>query len=289
MNFNIFSKFHPLVNFIFFLTVIVSVVTIQHPLYIVTSLTAGICYYILLDGKKGTKKALALLPVSIIIATINPLFNRYGEHILFHIFNRPYTLEALLYGLTLGGIFIDTIIWFACYSRVLTGDKFTALFGRLIPSLSLILVMLFQMIPNFTKKAKQIILSRKSIGKGINSGSTFKEKVRDGATIISIMTDWSLENSIIIADSMKARGYGSKKRTNYNDYTFTKKDAILLSTIIILLITLFFSANTRADFTPKISIEPFSLGIIIYGILTFIPTIIEIKETIVWHILKSKI
>ena len=48
---------------------------------------------------------LGLLPMFLILTTINPLFNTYGAHILFSVFGRPYTLEALLYGAAIASVF----------------------------------------------------------------------------------------------------------------------------------------------------------------------------------------
>lgn len=39
-----------------------------------------------------------LLPMFLALTVVNPLFNTYGERVLFHVFGRPYTVEALLYG-----------------------------------------------------------------------------------------------------------------------------------------------------------------------------------------------
>ena len=208
-----FSRYHPLVNFLFFIAAIGSVVVIQHPWYLLLSTLAGSCYYGMLKGRKGLRVLAGLIPLALLITVSNPLFNTYGEHVLFHVFGRPYTAEALLYGAVLAGIFVDMMIWFGCYNQVLTSDKFTSLFGGLIPSLSLLLVMILRMIPGFIRKAKQIAGARKCIGKG--AAGTLKEKIRDGVTILSVMTDWVLEGSMTTADSMRARGYGSGKRSSY--------------------------------------------------------------------------
>lgn len=286
---NGFSGFHPIVTFIFFIIVIATVVTIQHPFYIAVSSLAGLFYYFILNGRKGIKPVLLLIPVTIVITVINPIFNTYGEHIIFHLFKRPYTVEALIYGVVLAGIFADMMIWFGCYNAVLTGDKFTCLFGRIIPSISLLLVMIFRMIPAFIRKGHQIREARKCIGKGAEHGSTFREKLKDGVSILSIMTDWVLESSIITADSMKARGYGTGKRTDFIRYRITWRDVIMLSVIVTLSLLFLFGGSTKATFTPEFYISPLSYGFIAYVILMFIPTVIEIKEAFVWRILKSGI
>ena len=135
-----FSKRHPAVNFAFFLGAICSAVIIQHPAYLAVGIVSGSCYYLLLHRRKGLRNILSMLPLFLVLTLINPLFNRYGERVLFWYFGRPYTWEALLYGMAISGIFLEMLLWFGCYNAVLTSDKFTSLFGNVIPALSLLLV-----------------------------------------------------------------------------------------------------------------------------------------------------
>ena len=282
-----FSSYHPAVNFLFFLLAIGSVVVIQHPAYLIASILAGGCYYALLTGRRGLMRLSGLIPMALVIAAMNPIFNTYGEHVLFTVFKKPYTLEALIYGAVLSGIFVDMMIWFGCYNQVLTSDKFTSLFGRLIPSVSLLLIMILRMIPGFLRKARQIAGARKCIGKG--TAGSFREKIRDGVSILSVMTDWVLEGGIVTADSMRARGYGSGKRTSYRKYTMEKRDWLLL--ILMGGLTLFavLGGDAEAAFTPKLQIAPLSWGFPVYGILMFLPAVIQGEEDLKWHILRSKI
>ena len=134
MNFDPFSRCHPAVNFVFFLAVIGFGVVIQHPAYALAALVGSGLYYLLLHGKSGLRFLRAMAGMLVLIAVLNPLINDQGEHILFSLWGRPYTLEAMAYGGALGLIFSVTMIWFGCYSQVLTSDKFTALFGNLIPA-----------------------------------------------------------------------------------------------------------------------------------------------------------
>lgn len=282
-----FSDYHPLVNFIFFLIAIGSVVVIQHPMYLITSTLSGFCYYGMLQKKKGIVRLLTLLPLALLVAGMNPLFNTYGEHILFRVFGRPYTLEALIYGIVLAGIFLDMMIWFGCYNQVLTSDKFTSLFGGLIPSLSMLLVMVLRMIPGFIRKTKQIGEARKSIGRG--TAGNLREKLKDGVSILSVITDWALEGGITTADSMRSRGYGSGRRTSFRKYKISSRDVMLLSVMCILFFVFLIWSSFDASFTPEFYISPISPGLYAYGILMFIPAIIHIKEAMVWHIFRSRI
>ena len=296
MSMDAFSKRHPLVNFIFFLGAIGFGVVIQHPVYLTAGFILGATYYLLLNGRKGIRMLLAMLPLFLIMTAINPLFNTYGATVLFHVFGRPYTLEALYYGMAIAAVFVVMLIWFGCYNAVLTSDKFTSLFGNLIPALSLLLVMVLRMIPNLMRKARQFAGARKSIGKGSAENATNKEKLTDGMTILSALTDWALEGGVITGDSMRSRGYGSAKRTSFVVYRMTGIDSFLLVIQCVLILTVLGTAltgGTTATYTPDFYIAPVSgmhiLGLVAYCAYLSIPTVLHIKEAIQWHISRSKI
>ena len=296
MNMDAFSKRHPIVNFIFFLGAIGFGVVIQHPVYLAAGFVLSTTYYLLLNGRKGIKMLLALLPLFLLMTVINPLFNTYGATILFFVFGRPYTLEALYYGLAIAAVFVVMLIWFGCYNAVLTSDKFTSLFGNLIPALSLLLVMVLRMIPNLIRKAKQFAGARKSIGKGGAENATNKEKLSDGMTILSSLTDWALEGGVVTGDSMRSRGYGSAKRTSFMIYRLTGMDSSLLVIQCVLILAVLatgLTGGTTATYTPDFYIAPVSgmhiLGLVAYCAYLSIPTVLHVKEAIQWHISRSKI
>ena len=287
-----FSKCHPAVNFLFFVGAIGLTVAIQHPAFLLAGILTGGIYYLLLNGKKGWKTILSLLPMFIILTTINPLLNNLGATPLFYLWGRPYTLEALLYGAALASMLVIMMLWFGCYNKVLTSDKFTSLFGSLIPSISLLLVMILRMIPNFIRKTQGIIGARKSIGKGAGEAATTKEKLSDGMTVLGALTGWALEGSVITGDSMRARGYGCAKRTSFMIYRMKAHDWILvviMTALLALTITALCLGQSTATFVPSIEIAPPSWGLAAYTGYLLIPTALHIKEAIQWHISRSKI
>ena len=289
MKYDAFSRCHPLTNFLFFVCAIGFAVVIQHPLYIAVSCVCGAGYYLLLHGRKGWNMILGMIPVFLVLSAMNPLFNTYGERILFHVFGEPYTLEALFYGMAIAGIFVAMFLWFGCYSAVLTSDKFVCLFGSMIPALSLLLVMVLRMIPNLMRKARQIMGARKSIGKGAGEQSSAKEKVADGMNILSALTDWALEGSIVTADSMRARGYGSAKRTSFQIYRMTLRDWALLLLSLVLVLLVIRAGGAEATFTPEFYIAPPTWGLAAYAAYLLIPIVLHIKEAAQWQISISKI
>ena len=290
MNQDAFSKRHPAVNFLFFMGAIGSGVMIRHPAYLLAGILCAAVYYLLLNGRKGWKTILGLLPLFVFLTAINPLFNTQGQRILFRVFGRPYTFEALLYGAAIAALFVAMLLWFGCYNKVLTGDKFTSLFGNLIPAISLLLVMVFRMVPNFIRKAQQINGARNSIGKG--TGDTAKEKLNHGMTVLGALTAWALEGSVVTGDSMRARGYGCAKRGSFMIYRMTAADRLLLAamaSLLALTVTAACLGQMTAAFTPQPDIAPVSWGILAYIAYLLIPTALQIKEAIQWHSSRSRI
>lgn len=287
-----FSKCHPAVNFLFFAGAIGTSVMIQHPIFLVVGIVTGGTYYLLLNGRRGWKIILGLMPLFLFLTVINPLFNTYGQTPLFYLFDRPYTFEALCYGAALASTFAQMILWFGCYNKVLTSDKFTSLFGNLIPAISLLLVMVFRMVPNLMQKAAQFTGARKSIGKGAGENASTKEKLNDGMTVLGALTSWALEGSVVTGDSMRSRGYGTAKRSSFMIYRMTATDWMLLILIPVLLALIIIAAcfgQMTAIFTPEFHIVPVSWGIIPYALYLLIPTVLHTKEAFAWHISRSKI
>ena len=287
-----FSQCHPAVNFLFFMGAIGGCVVIQHPAYLLAGVISGAAYYLLLNGSRGWKMIFGFVPLFLFLTAINPLFNTYGQTPLCCLFGRPYTLEALCYGAALASAFVLMMLWFGCYNKVLTSDKFTSLFGNLIPSISLLLVMVLRMVPNLLRKAYQFVGARKSIGKGAGENATTKEKMHDGMTVLGALTSWALEGSVVTGDSMRARGYGTARRSSFMIYRMTGRDWGLLASMLILLILVIAAGclgQMAAAFTPELQIAPVSWGIIPYTAYLLIPTALHTKEAILWHISRSKI
>lgn len=284
-----FSQYHPLTNFLFFVGAIGFCVVFQHPAYLAVGIGGAAVYYLLLHGRVGLHRLLGMLPVFLVVSGLNPLFNHYGSRVLFTVFGKPYTLEALYYGMALGAMFVGMLLWFGCYSAVLTSDKFVCLFGSLIPSLSLLLVMILRMIPNLTRRAGEIAAARKCIGKGLGEGATNREKISGGLKQLSALTDWALEGSILTADSMRSRGYGCAKRTSFQIYHLCWRDWVLMALMGVLAALVIGLGGTQASYTPKLWIPQPGWGLVCYGVYVLIPAAVHLQEELKWHIFVSRI
>ena len=286
-----FSKYHPLTNFLFFFGAICFGVLFQHPAYLLAGVLCAGLYYALLHGRKSLKMFVGMLPLLLIVALINPIFNTQGSHILFHLFGRPYTMEALAYGFAVGSILVITLLWFGCYNQIMTEDKFTTLFGNLAPSLSLLLVMVFRLIPNLLSRARQISDARRAIGKG-GDDLPLKEKITQGMAVLTSLTGWALEGSIVTADSMRSRGYGAAKRTCFQIYQMRLGDYLALTATVAAAIATIIGAAagaTDATYTPQLWSASVDIFLPIYCIYLLIPTFIHTKEVLLCRIFISRI
>lgn len=293
---SVFDTYHPVINFIFFCIVIISAVITMNPVLLgISSISAGIYAY-LLNGRKILKMVLFFfVPLTVFAAVINAVINPRGETVLLYTEYSRITLEAAVYGICTGIMISSVMLWFSCFTKVMTGDKFTYIFGKVIPSVSLIITMVMRFVPDFREKITEISDAQKGIGCDISEGK-LREKVRHGIKITSVMLSWSMENSIDTADSMKARGYGTRKRSSFAIYAFDRRDiaaAVLILITAAVLIWGTINDRCSVEFYPYISGPQFiNADIIIYAsyaVLCFFPAAVEAKEAILWKYLQSKI
>lgn len=292
-----FSTYNPLINFIFFIGAVALGMFFLHPALLCCSLLLSSAYYLTIHGRRGLKFLAAMIPLFVVLAAVNPLFNPNGQTVLFvYLGGRPYTLEALIYGATIAAMFISILIWFACYNAVMTSDKFLYIFGRTAPAISLVLSMILRLVPGFQRKAGQIAGARRCIGKAGEAG-TRREKIENGITVLSTLTTWALEGGIVTADSMRSRGYGSGRRTSFAIYRFAGRDMALAAVMLLCVAAVLICAGAggaEAAFIPTLSLahlnEPATAAMCAaYFIFLAIPTVLNITEEIIWHILRSRI
>ena len=293
---NEFAKYHPLINFIYFTAVIVFSMIFLHPICLVTSLLCSVMYSIILNGKKALKFIEMLLPLMLISALINPAFNHEGVTVIAYLpSGNPLTLESILYGIVAASMVATVICWFSCFNKIMTSDKFIYLFGRIIPSLSLILSMTFRFVPKFKEQVQEVSNAQKSMGRDTSEGSVFA-RVKNSIRILSAVITWSLENAIDTSDSMKSRGYGLTGRTAYSNYVFDKRDVTALIYLAVTITYFLIGAllgKIHYRYFPSMRgtyMSFYSTSIFIsYIMICIMPIIIEIWEEFKWRKLKSKI
>ncbi|MCL2840229.1 MAG: energy-coupling factor transporter transmembrane protein EcfT [Defluviitaleaceae bacterium] len=296
MECDVFSSFHPLVNILYFAAVIGLAMFFMHPVNLGISMLCAMVYALYLYGKKALRMGIFMLPMMIVAAGMNPLFNHQGSTILAHLPNgNPLTLESTMFGIAAAVVIVTVIVWFSCFNAVMTSDKLIYLLGRVVPALSLILSMSLRAVPRFRAQIKIVANAQKCIGRDVSRGNVF-QRARHGMRILSIMVTWSLENAIETADSMKGRGYGLPKRTAFSIFRFTSRDIYGLIYILICLIAIITGGVFevyRFRYFPTIRHFYTHEGLmvvlfIVHFMLCAFPLIVNVKEDLIWKRIKSR-
>ena len=315
-----FSRYHPVVNLIFYLLVLGTTMFQMSVGLVFISLFSAVVYYFMLKKTEGLKYCAVVVGIIIVSAIINPLFSHKGGTLLFYLFTgNPVTLESIIYGLISAIIIGAMLLWFSTFNQVMGVERILGAIGKVLPNVSLLITMIMRFIPQYTRHQRKVSMvnkvNKRNYGEKINllnREKTEKENViearkrqkkkngidkiidsiKEGSRTFSITTTWALENSIYTADSLKARGFGTGRRTNYSNYKFQKRDYLLMGWLVILWLVVVFSLERKKVYTyyyPFIQVKNNVVVYLIYGLLCLTPVLINVKEEIRWLILKSRI
>lgn len=233
-----FTRFHPLVSFLFYVGAVMLAILLQHPVFLLSSLLIVFLINIIHDRLAGLMRWKYFLIITFLLMTIlNPLFNQRGRHLLFEMGGHRVTLEAVLYG-SMNALSIITIIAiFISYNVMMTPNKLLYLFSKFLPQFAILLMLTLRFIPLMRRRLEEISIIQKSKGISVRNGN-WKTRVKTGMQFVQALLTFSLEEAIQTADSMKARGYGEGQRSSYEYFRFRVPDllAMLFLAVLFLLI-----------------------------------------------------
>ena len=289
-----FSGYHPVVNLCFFAAAIGLSMFLMHPVFLSVSLLCAAGYLLYFQGIRAFFRQLVyLVPILLFTALLNPLFNHRGDSVLFYLpYGEPVTLESLCFGLWSAVLMGASILWFSCCNAVFTTDKIVYLFGRVIPSLSLLISMTLRFVPRFQDHLQETL----RVQRAMEVPRTKLDMLRQALTAFSSTVSWAMEQSIVTADSMKSRGYGSSGRTAYALCRFERRDGGALAVLAVLFlgtILPWLTGSVQWSFFPSMTGELLGTAQLISYLsflgLCLMPLIIDLTEDCKWNSLRSKI
>lgn len=229
-----FSQLHPAVNLLFFVLVLLITMLQLHPAFLLVSgLWAGLSLAAL--GGKSPLGVRTLLFLMLLIALGNALLNPAGETVLFtYLGGRTFTLESLAWGGSAAVLFGSVVTWFACFHRVMTGEKLMHLFGRFTPTLALLFCMVLRFVPEFSRQLRTLSQTRSSLGLGVEQCATLTQKISCASTQLAAFLSLALEQAADTANSMRSRGYGLPGRSSYTAFRMDGFNAALLVVLVAL-------------------------------------------------------
>lgn len=287
-----FSEYNPIAITIYFFVVCGIAMFVMNPIILSLALCGASGLFLVLNGRKHGKSHIYYLFLFCIMALINPLVSHNGATVLFVMNHNPVTLEAVLYGLVASLMIVSVLYWFRSFSQIMTSDKLLYVFGACSPKLALILSMALRYVSLLQNQAKKINEAQKVLG--LYKEDNIIDDIKGGIRVFSILVTWALENGIITADSMTARGYGIARRSHFSNFIWRKKDVVLVGISVICGgITLIAIRQSTFVYYPRFVAPQLTTvgmcGYVAYGVLCLIPLIIEGKEKIRWSYLRSKI
>ncbi len=285
-----FRGLHPATAFLYYILVFTFTLSATHPLLLAGAVLCGLLY----DIKYREKKALVfagkvVLPLSLIACIFNGLVNYRGETVIFMLpWDKPFTLEAVLYGAMFSLRIAATLIWLHPFNETVTEDKILFLFGKISPRTALIISMALRFIPLISSQSDEIIRAEKGVGRGI-AAPDIRRKIKSTVRRLSILVTWTLERGIDTADSMSARGYGLKNRTVYSRFVFTLRDLFFIALwAVFTVLTILFFNSLKTEYLPSVSIpfpDIYSAFYMVFSVIfLLIPLIYDISEEKKWSI-----
>lgn len=289
---------HPAVYVLYYFILIIFAFLYNDPYYLISFLIC-ISVLIALQGISHEFKGLIkfFIPMSLLIIILNPLTSHVGTTQIYITGNFSITLEALIYGILMSTSLLIILLVFTSYNRAVSYQEMLYLFSKRFPHISMVIIMALRFVPLLSYRLSEVNKVFRFNQKKPNSetGESRADKIKKNANKLAVVVSWSMEESMLTAKSMKARGYGIKKRTSYLSYKFRRIDYLFISLILITTITSLFGllqGYGRIEVYPTISFNISENILSIYYLaflILLIPMIyMELRERMVWYEFKTK-
>ncbi len=289
-----FGDHDPVTVAVYYVIVLIIAMFTMNPVLHLIALIGGFIQFSLQKVRHKLATHLLFLLLGLILSLLRPLFSHNGATVLFVVNDNPVTVQAFIFGINSAMMVIGVLYLFRVFSIIMTSDRLLYLFGRFSPKTALIMSMGLRYIPLLREKGRKIAAAQTAIG--INRDDNAIDRIKARMNVFSATVSWGLENGIITADSMAARGYGARKRSCFRLFSMTKADIILIIIAILLGAPSAAALITGAYdtvFYPHFEISSLNFvsisGYVSFAILMMIPVVIDSLESFRWKYLVSKI
>ncbi len=266
------SRSHPLCCFAYLMAVLGITIFTREPLLLLMS-AAGASLLLVLSGM--ARHTIWLPVIAAVSAAVNPIFVHRGDTILFFVGDLAVTLESIAYGAVFGLMLAAAAGWSIAATKYMTSDKYIWIFGRVLPTSGLVLSCGLRLVPLFIRRSREF------------SSASGETGVKSSLKAFSAAVGYSAEQAMVSADSMRARGYGTAKRTSYSLYRFGLSESLQLCAILLpfaAAITLMCCGAGEFEFYPTLSdigAQPLDIALYaVFGALCAMPSAAIIHEKI---------
>ena len=291
------TRFHPAVPIVYFISLSCLTAMLFNPWTVLFCILAELLHLALLtDGKRVGRTAVTSFCMIVFFAILNALLNPWGSTPLLYINDRPFTWEALARGGLTGGMLSAMLLLYLVYAEYIDNGKFLSVFGKILPTFSLMLSMTLRFLPYLRKRLAELREIQRNFGISTETG-TLRHRMRSGISLYWSVLSRALEDSMDTYAAMRARGYGNAVKKPVKRDLFAFRDMTAISLVLLLTAGVFAHlcmGSYTFDFFPVIktagSLRKNLPAYGMYGIFILLPIFLILWETLRWkQFLKSKI
>lgn len=286
MNRNPFATYHPAVAFVFLACAIVISMAALQPVFVALSFLGALACSVVCRGARATAGSFVwIVPLWLVVAIANPLFSASGSTEILRIGVRAVYVESLVYGACSGGMLASVFLWFSSYAACMNSANTMALFGNVLPIVSLMVSQVMRLVPQFVARGRGIAAAQDAVSAA--APQTKRQQTAGRLRIVSVLMGWGMEDGIERSDAMRARGYDcGARRTTYKRYRFGRADASVLTAIVVLAAIAGACAAAvclRFSFYPTLSGWGAWWAYLPYALLMAVPSALRFKEWLLWR------
>lgn len=282
---NPFSAYHPAVALTYLVCAAGFAMAAMQPVYAGFSLAGALVCAACVRGTESLRRMAWLAVLVLVVTVANMLFVSEGATTLFTLGSRAFTLEALLYGLCSGIMLAAVFLWMASYAACMDSAATMELLGRAMPTVSLMISQVMRLVPQFARRGRTVAAALAATPAAAPRGA--REHTAGSLRTVSVLMGWGLEDSLVRADSMRARGYAcGATRTTYRRCRMRRADAIALAIVIVLAavnIPLAALACSQYSFYPTLPRLVAWWGYLPYAALMLLPAALALREWWLWR------
>lgn len=254
-----FAGRHPVVIMLYVLACVIWTMITRHPVALLVSFLISAAYCVILHGMKRWVGLLAAGGVMLFFAVIIlPFFSHRGVTPLFYVNGLAVTWETVFYGMIMTMMLLAVLQWCMVAGCLMDSEKLLYLTGKTIPTIGLMLMMIFRTLPDMRDRYRQIHEAQIGLGKAGKAASR-PGRVQSFLRELSILISWSLEDSIEVSVSMESRGYRTGKRTWFHLFHIRKEDIVWCIFMLLTFTGMYVSqgrGGLQAFYFPELVFRP---------------------------------
>ena len=281
-----FGQSHPVVAAVYFVAVIGIGTLVTQPVFVAISVVGALLYGMCLQGALSTVRNLRWqLPMVALVCLANPLFSHSGATVVATLGPVTVRLEALAYGLCMGGSLVCMLQWVSNAACVLTEDRLLELSGSRLPVVSTMVSMAIQLVPQLRRRYGVVSSTRAACTcaqvpatKGTAAAPGRGAHRLGYVNASTVLMAWAMEDSVERADAMRARGWEvGGPRSRYRLQPLRSQDVAAATAVGFLALVcalLAWVAQSQWSFYPTMPALVPWWGYAPYAALSLGPTVV---------------